>query len=131
LSTFVDASVMIAILGCEDDCFDQAARLTECVSPIASPISVWESMIGLHRSHEMAFDDAEQDVYALLAEREIEVVALGRDEMVEALEAYRKFGKGRHPAQLNLGDCFAYACCKLNGAQLLYKGNDFAKTDLA
>jgi ribonuclease VapC len=131
LSTFVDASVMVAILGNEEDCIERATELSECKSPIASPLSVWESMVGLHRSHNMAFEDAEHDVYALLAEREIEVVAIGREEMAEALEAYRKFGKGRHPAQLNLGDCFAYACCKLNDAKLLYKGEDFSKTDLA
>ena len=48
-----------------------------------------------------------------------------------AAEAYVQYGKGRHPAALNMGDCFAYACAKANGARLLYRGEDFAKTDLA
>jgi ribonuclease VapC len=44
--------------------------------------------------------------------------------------AYRKYGKGRHRAGLNYGDCFAYALCKVSGAALLYKGQDFAHTDI-
>lgn len=48
-----------------------------------------------------------------------------------ALAAWRRFGKGRHPAALNLGDCFSYAAAKAVGAPLLFKGNDFAQTDIA
>ncbi len=51
--------------------------------------------------------------------------------MRAAVDAYADFGKGRHLAALNMGDCFAYACAKANGAKLLYKGNDFTHTDLA
>jgi ribonuclease VapC len=47
-----------------------------------------------------------------------------------ALDAFERFGKGRHPAALNLGDCFAYACARLAGAPLLYKGDDFPQTDI-
>jgi len=48
-----------------------------------------------------------------------------------ALEAFSRYGKGnQHPAQLNLGDCFAYAQAKVSGAALLFKGEDFAKTDI-
>lgn len=47
-----------------------------------------------------------------------------------AFAAFLKFGKGRHPARLNLGDCFAYALAKSLDAPLLYKGDDFAKTDI-
>ena len=47
-----------------------------------------------------------------------------------ACEAFRRFGKGRHPAALNIGDCFAYALAKATGEPLLFKGNDFARTDI-
>jgi ribonuclease VapC len=47
-----------------------------------------------------------------------------------ALWAHLQFGKGRHPARLNMGDCFAYACAKVHGAPLLYNGGDFALTDI-
>ena len=48
-----------------------------------------------------------------------------------AFAAWRRFGKGRHPAGLNLGDCFSYALARAAGAPLLFKGNDFAQTDIA
>ena len=47
-----------------------------------------------------------------------------------ALQAYAQFGKGRHPAALNMGDCFAYACARAHGAALLFKGEDFSRTDV-
>lgn len=49
---------------------------------------------------------------------------------MEAIGAYRRFGKGHHPAALNMGDCNSYATAKVAGATLLYKGADFAQTDL-
>ena len=48
-----------------------------------------------------------------------------------AIDAHDRFGKGRHPARLNMGDCFAYACARTNNAPLLFKGEDFALTDVA
>jgi ribonuclease VapC len=56
---------------------------------------------------------------------------LGNANSTSPQKAYAKFGKGRHAAALNMGDCFAYACAKANRARLLFKGDDFAKTDIA
>lgn len=61
----------------------------------------------------------------------LDVVPIGAAETEEALDAHDRYGKGRHRARLNMGDCFAYACAKTNGAELLYKGDDFVHTDLA
>lgn len=61
----------------------------------------------------------------------LELVVIGSQELGIALDAYEAYGKGRHRAKLNMGDCFAYACAKTNGARLLYVGNDFTHTDLA
>ncbi len=63
--------------------------------------------------------------------RRIEVAAVDRQIAVLAADAFVRFGKGRHPAGLNYGDCFAYALAKHLGAPLLYKGQDFALTDIA
>ena len=49
----------------------------------------------------------------------------------EALRAFERFGRGRHPARLNMGDCFAYACARALDVPLLFKGEDFAQTDIA
>ena len=57
-------------------------------------------------------------------------VGIGELEYEIAAEAYAQYGKGRYPAALNMGDCFAYACAKANRAKLLFKGNDFTQTDL-
>jgi ribonuclease VapC len=60
-----------------------------------------------------------------------QLVGIGERELEIAADAYAEYGKGRHPAALNMGDCFAYACAKANRARLLFKGDDFAKTDIA
>jgi ribonuclease VapC len=61
----------------------------------------------------------------------ITTVPIGSAETAEAVIAHRRYGKGHHPARLNMGDCFAYACARTNNARLLYKGDDFSHTDLA
>jgi len=66
----------------------------------------------------------------LLYRARIEVVAVDQDQAEIARLAWRRFGKGRRPAGLNYGDCFAYALAKSRRAALLYTGNDFARTDI-
>lgn len=65
-----------------------------------------------------------------LAEAGIVLQSRRGDGGLEAMEAHRRYGKGRHPAALNLGDCNSYATAKVAGATMIYKGNDFALTDL-
>ena len=60
----------------------------------------------------------------------IELVAVNVDQAEIARSAYRRYGKGRSPAGLNYGDCFAYALSKISGEPLLFKGNDFSHTDI-
>jgi ribonuclease VapC len=67
----------------------------------------------------------------LLGDARIEIVPVDGVHAHAAIDAFRRFGKGRHPAGLNFGDCFAYALASLTGERLLYKGDDFAKTDIA
>ncbi len=64
-------------------------------------------------------------------EARLEVVAFDRNQADLAARAWRTYGKGRHPAGLNYGDCFAYALAKASRAPLLFKGSDFAQTDVA
>ena len=67
---------------------------------------------------------------ALIERLEMEVVPLSDDQAKLAIEAFRLFGKGRHPASLNYGDCFSYALAKATGEPLLFKGDDFSQTDI-
>jgi ribonuclease VapC len=59
-----------------------------------------------------------------------DIVAVTPEQAEMALEAFRRFGKGRHRPGLNIGDCFAYAAAKATGQRLLFKGDDFTRTDI-
>ena len=61
----------------------------------------------------------------------VEIVAVSAEQMDTALDAWRRFGKGRHLANLNFGDCFSYALAAASGEPLLFKGDDFGKTDVS
>jgi ribonuclease VapC len=58
------------------------------------------------------------------------IIPFGRDHLSFFFDAFRQYGKGRHPARLNMGDCFTYAVAKATGLPLLFVGDDFKKTDL-
>lgn len=66
----------------------------------------------------------------LLREGEIEVIPFTREHCEVAIDAFERYGKGRHPAALNFGDCQSYACAKVAGMPLLFAGNDFSQTDV-
>lgn len=67
----------------------------------------------------------------LLERAAVEIVAVDEEQVRIAREAYRRFGKGQHPAGLNYGDCFSYALAHIRQQRLLFKGDDFAQTDVA
>lgn len=75
--------------------------------------------------------DAWGEVDRLLTLFGIRVVAFSPKHAEVAQDAFLRFGKGRHPAALNFGDCMAYAVAKVAGAELVYVGDDFARTDIA
>ena len=70
------------------------------------------------------------NLHRFLQEFDLEVISFGDLHWAEAMWAYERFGRRRHPAQLNFGDCLTYATAKLAGEPLLCKGNDFSRTDL-
>lgn len=74
--------------------------------------------------------DPEYLIRRLLDEFSVAEIAFGPDHWREAVEAFRRYGRGRHPAQLNFGDCLTYSVARLAQEPLLYVGDDFAATDL-
>ena len=131
MKLFIDASAIVAILAREAERLHFIDRISEA-DPIYSALAQWEAANALARIADEADPArARTDILALADDFGIATVPIGSEEARVASEAFTRFGKGRHPAQLNMGDCFAYACAKTNGARLLYKGNDFARTDLA
>jgi ribonuclease VapC len=75
--------------------------------------------------------EATKDLAILVDRLGIETVPVDQVQVEAAVAAWRRFGKGRHPAGLNLGDCFSYSLAKLTAAPLLFKGRDFGQTDIA
>ena len=74
--------------------------------------------------------DVRPDLHAFLRHMDVQVVPFSEEHLDAAMEAFLRFGKGRHPAALNFGDCMSYAVASLSQQPLLYTGSDFAKTDL-
>jgi len=75
--------------------------------------------------------DGVRDLDLLIARIRIEIVAFTESQARLARTAFVRYGKGRHPAQLNFGDCMAYALARETGEELLFKGTDFGLTDIA
>lgn len=88
-------------------------------------------MLGVRRVLRGSLEDARQDVSDLISRAGIGVVPMTSADAELALAAFARYGKGHgHPAQLNMGDCFAYASARHRGAAMLCKGDDFRRTDL-
>jgi ribonuclease VapC len=129
---FVDASAIVAILTREPEADALAEVLETARSPITSPIAIFEAALGICRKRHASVEEAEADVREFLEVAAIRAVSITEREAETALAAFSRYGKGRgHPAQLNLGDCFAYAVAKNHRTALLFKGEDFDKTDIA
>ena len=137
---FLDASIIVAILGEEDDFQEQKARVVAAGGPYYfSPIVRYEATIALARIRfgkirpddtSLTSAEAVFDYFAkTLQAEEIDISSeIGKG----ALQATQTYGKVvGHKAALNFGDCFSYAAAKALGVGLLYKGGDFALTDLA
>ena len=127
----VDASAIIAILSSEPEAGVLIAVLERAEGAATSPIAVYEAALGLRRKRHSSVAEAEADVMEFLALAHVRVAEIEPGDAHGALDAFARYGKGmQHPAQLNLGDCFAYSQAKSLGAALLFKGDDFVMTDI-
>lgn len=127
---FVDASALTAIIAGEPDAPALVARLQRARPRVTSPLAVWEATVALARTSGRPPTHVFRDVVAYLELAEIEMIAVPAEAATTAVEAFERFGKGRHPAALSFGDCFAYACAKTLRQSLLYKGDEFPRTDV-
>ena len=128
---FVDASAIVAILNAEPQADAFADAIEASGAAVTSPIAIFEAGLALCRTRHTAVEDATADVEEFLNVAGIQCLPITQNEARTALAAYARYGKGRgHPAQLNLGDCFAYAMARNQGVPLLFKGDDFTKTDI-
>ena len=96
-----------------------------------APAVMFEAACVLASRHKIDVREAVDLLEDFLAELRVEVLPATRETALAAIDAFSRYGKGRHPAKLNFGDCFVYAGAKAARQPLLYVGNDFALTDLA
>jgi ribonuclease VapC len=127
---FVDASAFCAMLMSEDDATIFSSKLRKAHRRITSPMAVWETAVSVSKGLGIDLETVQHDINRYLHAFEIENIAIEPEATPLALEAFRRFGKGRHPAALNIGDCFAYACARHHKVPLLYKGSDLSQTDI-
>lgn len=127
---FVDASAWVAIILREPERERFRIVLADAAVILTSPMAIWETVRAVTRESRDPVEVVSTRLTALLVSVGARIVEIGVLEGQLAVEAHARFGKGVHPARLNMGDCFAYACAKVHGVPLLYKGEDFAMTDI-
>lgn len=131
MTIFIDASAIMAVIAREPEAHIFVNRIEREKERLTSATAIWEATRSLPEVRGgMAFEEARAVVADFVRAADINIVAIGEEEGVLALDAYHRFGKGRHPARLNFGDCFAYACAKRRDIPLLFKGDDFSRTDI-
>jgi len=123
----IDTSAIVAILGAERDARLFAEAIAEAFERRVSAATYVEAGIALDSRRDVALSRSLDD---LIRNTRIVIEPVTAEQAELAREAYRDFGKGSHRAGLNFGDCFAYALAKAKGEPLLFKGDDFRKTDV-
>lgn len=123
----IDSSAVLAIAFNEPEAEQFVSAIAESPERSISAVNWLEVMMVVESRHG---EESADDVLLILQQLGVEMLAFDADQAYEAREAWRRFGKGRHPAGLNLGDCAAYAASVVTGRPLLFKGDDFSQTDL-
>jgi ribonuclease VapC len=123
----IDTSAIVAILCNEaemDELMTAILQVPKCYLSAANLLEV-AMVIGSRYGQ-----SGEQDLDSFIREAQIEICPVTETQVAIARQAFRLYGKGKHPASLNFGDCFAYALAKSLKEPLLFKGNDFSQTDI-
>lgn len=123
----LDTSSIVAILSGEPECGPFIQLISRDSKRLISAGTALELMIVIEARKGEA-GGRELDLF--LHRAKIDIVPFDSEQAELARVAWRHYGKGNHPAQLNFGDCFAYALSKISGEPLLFKGDDFAQTDV-
>jgi ribonuclease VapC len=124
----IDTSVLVAVLFGEPE----AVRLAEAIAQDSIRLISTASVLEASLVVESELGEAGgRELDLLLLKAAIETVPFNAEQLAIARDAWRRYGKGRHPAGLNYGDCFSYALSQATGEALLFKGGDFSQTDVA
>ena len=123
----IDTSALVSILDQEAEAERLARTIAAASDRMLSAANLVETGIVMQVRRG---DEAARDLDLLLAKLKIDIVPVSGKQANLARKAFQHYGRGRHPAKLNFGDCFAYALAKDSSAPLLFKGNDFSQTDI-
>jgi ribonuclease VapC len=123
----IDSSAIIAVLLNEANAAQIAEAIDSGSQRLLSAASLLEASIVIESRKGEA---AGRELDLLIYRAAIEVVAVDQDQVEIARIAWRRYGRGRHPAGLNYGDCFSYALARSRGLPLLFQGEDFSRTDI-
>jgi ribonuclease VapC len=124
----IDTSVLVAVLFGEPE----AVRLAEAIAQDSIRLISTASVLEASLVVESELGEAGgRELDLLLLKAAIETVPFNAEQLAIARDAWRRYGKGRHPAGLDYGDCFSYALSQVTGEALLCKGGDFSQTDVA
>jgi ribonuclease VapC len=123
----IDTSAVMAVLKREPDAQAIAEVMAQAEVRLMSAATLVEAgLVALSDRGAVGSDDLDR----FLLDAGIDIVPVTEAHARLAREGFARFGKGRHPARLNFGDCFSYALAKASGHPLLFKGNDFSQTDV-
>lgn len=129
---FIDSSALVEILTDAPGRGDLLDRVENSPTSLSTSATViYETTVVISSRTAKTVEEVFDFVMEFLTELNAEVIPADRATAFVALDAFSRYGKGRHPARLNFGDCFSYAGAKASGAALLYVGTDFSRTDLA
>jgi ribonuclease VapC len=123
----IDTSALIAVMTGEPDAERYETAMDRDSRRLMSVASILETAIVLEKRFGQ---EGPRELDALLLRLPVEPVSVDADQLEWARHAHHTYGRGRHPAALNFGDCFSYALAKAVGERLLYKGSDFSRTDV-
>lgn len=126
----IDSSAFVSMILGEDDAAQLSAALEKTHSIYVTPIVIYETAMAVARARVMSLEQATEIVQKFCKALNAHCISMNDEMAVEALAAAARFGKGRHKASLNMGDCFSYAAAKLLAVPLLFKGDDFSFTDI-
>lgn len=127
---FVDTSVFVSILSKEPGWRAFAEAIEAAETRLTSAVVRLETCIVLGTRLKLSPREAERQFEKFLISADVVETPIDSTVGAAAVACFEQYGKGRHPARLNFADCLSYACAKARGAALLFKGEDFAQTDV-
>lgn len=128
---FIDASALVAMVAREPEGDEFADRINQAATRYTSPLAAYEAVLAVARIRNSSVPETQAVLDRFIAAASIEIIPITPEIGRLAIDAFARYGRGNHPARLNMGDCFAYACARALGVPLLFKGDDFSRTDIA